>query len=133
VNFEPSREGGLFLKWISVWPSGVEGTLPKAGTDVMVFKIFSTKNLAKILAFFDQTTATFCKNCDNNIGFWEKRQFFRRKLAKIAENCDHNIDPWSGLTTLNFLDERGVQRVYTTEVKFTLRMRLKNGESAERR
>jgi hypothetical protein len=32
---------------------------------------------------------------DHNIGFGEKRQFFRRKLAKIAENCDHNIDPWS--------------------------------------
>jgi hypothetical protein len=31
---------------------------------------------------------------DHNIGFWEKRQFFRRKLGKIAENCDHNIDPW---------------------------------------
>jgi hypothetical protein len=30
---------------------------------------------------------------DHNIGFWEKRQFFRRKLAKIAENCDHNIGP----------------------------------------
>jgi hypothetical protein len=30
---------------------------------------------------------------DHNIGFREKRQFFRRKLAKIAENCDHNIDP----------------------------------------
>jgi hypothetical protein len=28
----------------------------------------------------------------HNIGFCEKRQFFRRKLAKIAENCDHNID-----------------------------------------
>jgi hypothetical protein len=26
---------------------------------------------------------------DHNIGFWEKRQFFRRKLAKIAENSDH--------------------------------------------
>jgi hypothetical protein len=46
------------------------------------------------MAFFAQTTASFCKNCDHNIGFWEKRQFFRRKLAKIAENCDHNIDPW---------------------------------------
>jgi hypothetical protein len=30
---------------------------------------------------------------DHNIGFWEKRQFFRRKLAKNAENCDRNIDP----------------------------------------
>jgi hypothetical protein len=33
------------------------------------------------------------QNFDHNIGFREKRQFFRRKLAKIAENCDHNIDP----------------------------------------
>jgi hypothetical protein len=35
------------------------------------------------------------QNFDQNIGFWEKRQFFRRKLLKIAENCDHNIDPRS--------------------------------------
>jgi hypothetical protein len=59
----------------------------------MIFKIFSPKNLAKKCAFFAQTTASFRKNCDHNIGFWEKRHFFRRKLSKIAENCDHNIDP----------------------------------------
>jgi hypothetical protein len=41
----------------------------KPGTDVMIFLIFSPKNLAKILAFFAQTTASFCKNCDHNIGF----------------------------------------------------------------
>jgi hypothetical protein len=35
------------------------------------------------------------KKIDHNIGFREKRQFFRRKLGKIAENFDHNIDPWS--------------------------------------
>jgi hypothetical protein len=29
------------------------------GTDVMVFKIFSPKNLAKMLTFFAQTTASF--------------------------------------------------------------------------
>jgi hypothetical protein len=63
------------------------------GPMLWFFKIFSTKNLAKILAFFAQTTASFCKNFNHNIGFWEKRQFFRRKLSKIAENCDHNIDP----------------------------------------
>jgi hypothetical protein len=39
------------------------------GTDVMIFKIFSPKNLAKILAFFAQTTASFCKKFDLNIGF----------------------------------------------------------------
>jgi hypothetical protein len=52
------------------------------------------KKLAKILAFFAHSTASFCKKIDHNIGFCEKRQFVRRKLAKIAENCDHNIDPW---------------------------------------
>jgi hypothetical protein len=39
------------------------------GTAVMILKIFSPKNLAKKLAFFAQTTASFCKNCDHNIGF----------------------------------------------------------------
>jgi hypothetical protein len=41
----------------------------KPGINVMILKIFSPKNLAKILAFFAQTTASFCKNCDHNIGF----------------------------------------------------------------
>jgi hypothetical protein len=40
-----------------------------SGTDVMIFKIFSPKNLAKIFAFFAQNTVSFCKNCDHNIGF----------------------------------------------------------------
>jgi hypothetical protein len=43
--------------------------LAQSGTDVMIFKIFSPKNFAKKLAFFAQTTASFCKNCDHNIGF----------------------------------------------------------------
>jgi hypothetical protein len=38
-------------------------TPPKEpATDVMIFIIFSPKNLAKILAFFAQTTVSFCKN-----------------------------------------------------------------------
>jgi hypothetical protein len=56
--------------------------------------IFAEKFSEKIGVFCSNTTASFCKNCDHNIGFWEKRQFFRRKLAKIVENCDQNIDPW---------------------------------------
>jgi hypothetical protein len=32
------------------------------GTDVMILKIFSAKNMAKILAFFVQTAARFSKN-----------------------------------------------------------------------
>jgi hypothetical protein len=35
----------------------------------MILKIFSPKKFAKILAFFAQTTARLCKNCDRNIGF----------------------------------------------------------------
>jgi hypothetical protein len=31
------------------------------GTDVMIFKNIFAENLAKILAFFPQTTASFCK------------------------------------------------------------------------
>jgi hypothetical protein len=40
-----------------------------AGTDVMIFKIFSPENSAKILAFLLQNKAKLCKNCDHNIGF----------------------------------------------------------------
>jgi hypothetical protein len=58
----------------------------------MLLKIFLQKNLLKILAFYAQTTASFCKKNYYTIGF-EKNAIFRRKLAKIAENCDHNIDP----------------------------------------
>jgi hypothetical protein len=52
------------------------------GTDVIIFNIVSPKNLAKILAFFSQTTASFCKKIDHNIGFGEKRLF----SPKIGEN-----------------------------------------------
>jgi hypothetical protein len=76
-----------------------------SGTDVTIFKIFLPKNLAKKLAFFAQTTASFWKQIDNNIGFWEKRQFFRRKLAKIAENCDHDVDPWLNQNLKNWLEQ----------------------------
>jgi hypothetical protein len=46
----------------------------------MIFKIFSLKKLAKILAFFAQTAARFCKNL--------KTPIFCSKWAKIAENID---------------------------------------------
>jgi hypothetical protein len=59
----------------------------------MILKIFLPKNLAKNLAFFTQTTASFFAKIEYNNDFSEKRQLFRRKLAKNSENCDHNIDP----------------------------------------
>jgi hypothetical protein len=36
--------------------------MAESGTDVMILKIFSPKKLAKILAFFAQTTVTISKN-----------------------------------------------------------------------
>jgi hypothetical protein len=45
------------------------GFFAQSGTDVMIFKIFSPKNLAKKLAFLTQNKASFCKKCDHNIGF----------------------------------------------------------------
>jgi hypothetical protein len=48
----------------------------------MILKIFSPKNLAKILAGFAPTTASFCKNCDHNIVFFRKTPFFSPKIGK---------------------------------------------------
>jgi hypothetical protein len=54
----------------------------------MILKIFSPKNFAKMLAFFLKLGLNLQK-LDRNIGFREKRQFFRRRLPKIEENYDH--------------------------------------------
>jgi uncharacterized RDD family membrane protein YckC len=63
-----------------------------SGTNVIIFKIFPPKHLAKIM-FFAQTTAVFPpKNKKNRVFLKKRRQFFRRKSAKIAENCDYIID-----------------------------------------
>jgi hypothetical protein len=53
-----------------------------SGTTAMILKLFSPKNVAKILAFFAQTTVTFCKKIDHNIGFLEKRHFFAENWQK---------------------------------------------------
>jgi hypothetical protein len=53
------------------------------GSDVMILKIFFPKNSQKN-SVFGLNYCYVCKKIDHNIGFGEKRQFFRRKLAKIA-------------------------------------------------
>jgi hypothetical protein len=55
------------------------------------------------MGVFDSKQSKILKKFDHNIGFCEKRQFFRRKLSKIAENCDHNIGPWSPCFSLKRL------------------------------
>jgi hypothetical protein len=51
------------------------------GTDVMILKLFSPKNLAKILPFFAQTTVTFCKKLITTLVF-EKNAVFSPKISK---------------------------------------------------
>jgi hypothetical protein len=48
----------------------------------MIFKIFSPKNLAKILAFFAQTAATFCKIFIITLVFEKNDNIFAKKLGK---------------------------------------------------
>jgi hypothetical protein len=55
----------------------------RSGTDVMIFKIFSPKNLAKILAFFAQPTASFPKNVIITLVF-EKTPIFSQKILIIT-------------------------------------------------
>jgi hypothetical protein len=46
------------------------------------FKNIFAKTLAKILAFFAKTTASFLLKYENNIGFGDKRHFFPSKIGK---------------------------------------------------
>jgi hypothetical protein len=47
---------------------------------------------------FPPNCCYFLQKFDHNIGFQEKRQFFRPKLSKIVENCD--IEPPSYIKSL---------------------------------
>jgi hypothetical protein len=51
-------------------------------TDVIIFKIFSPKNLAKILALFAQTNAVFCKNLMRTLVFEKNAIFFAENWQK---------------------------------------------------
>jgi hypothetical protein len=76
-----------------------------SGTDVMILKIFSPKNLANILALFAQTTASFGKNVIRTLVFEKNvNYFFAENRQKIEENCDHNIDPSCLKSILRFLN-----------------------------
>jgi hypothetical protein len=46
------------------------------GNDIMIFTIFSQKKLGEKLAFFAQTTASFCNKLIVTLVFGAKRQFF---------------------------------------------------------
>jgi hypothetical protein len=48
----------------------------------MILKIFLQKNLAKILAFFARTAATFCKNLIKTLFFEKNANFFAENWQK---------------------------------------------------
>jgi hypothetical protein len=52
--------------------------------------IFAEKS--EKIGVFDSKQSLIMQKIDHNIGFWEKRRFFRWKLSKIAEYCYYNID-----------------------------------------
>jgi hypothetical protein len=63
------------------------GEFVSAGTDVMIFKIFSTKNLVKILSFLTQIKAKLCKKLIITLVFEKNANFFvenGRKSQKIV-------------------------------------------------
>jgi hypothetical protein len=51
----------------------------------MILKIFSPKNLAKILAFLAQTAVSFCKNLIVTLVFDENANFFAENLQKLEK------------------------------------------------
>jgi hypothetical protein len=66
------------------------------GADVVFLKIFSPKNLAKILAFFAQTTASFCKKIgiitlvfEKNANFFAENWQKSQKIVIITSTPDH--------------------------------------------
>jgi hypothetical protein len=48
----------------------------------MILKMFSTKNMSKILAFFAQTTVTFCKNLIITLVLEKNANFFAENWQK---------------------------------------------------
>jgi hypothetical protein len=63
------------------------------GTMLRFSKYFRRKIWRKFRRFLLKLPLVFLLKYDHSIGFWEKRQIFRRKLAKVAEICDRNIGP----------------------------------------
>jgi hypothetical protein len=94
-NFEPSEATKASLeKFVAETDQSVAGK-GHLGPMLWFFFYFHRKFFRRQQwPLFALTTASFFQKFDNNIGFWEKRQFFAENWPKIAENCDHNIDPY---------------------------------------
>jgi serine/threonine protein kinase len=82
-QFEPRRKLGEgkfgYVFEAREISSGVTWAIKQVAM-LWILKTFSPENRAKILPFFAQTTASFCKNLIVALVFEKKRHFFRRKL-----------------------------------------------------
>jgi hypothetical protein len=71
------RKQTIFWKFLNI------SDFAPSGTDVMILKIFSPKNLAKKLAFLTKNKAKFWKNLIITLVFGKNANFF-------AENCPNS-------------------------------------------
>jgi hypothetical protein len=67
------------------------GGTEEPGGQCYDFKIFWTKNLAKLLPFLTQITANLAEKVSMTIVL-RKSPNCRPEIDKIAKNCDHYID-----------------------------------------
>jgi hypothetical protein len=63
----------------------MEEILRLPGTDVIIFKMFSPKNLAKILAFFAHTIASFFENLIITLVFEKNANFLAENWQKLQK------------------------------------------------
>jgi hypothetical protein len=66
------------MGWATLWAIFINSS----GTDVMIFKIFSMKNLAKILAFLFKLLLVFAKIVIITLVFEKNANFFAEKWQK---------------------------------------------------
>jgi hypothetical protein len=76
--FRCATKSHKFAPAYKIRPSAPTNT----GTDVMIFKIFSPKNVAKKLAFFAQNKAKLCKILIITLVFEKNASFFAENRQK---------------------------------------------------
>jgi hypothetical protein len=69
------------------------------GTDVMILKIFSLKNFAKILAFLTQNKAKLCKILIITVIFEKNANFFAENGQKSQKIVNITSTPDLGLSS----------------------------------
>jgi hypothetical protein len=88
----------------------------------MIFKNIFAEKLAKKLAFFTHTTASFFKNIVHNIGLWENRQFFAENWKKSLKFVIITSSPGHGATFLSKCTPRTLLLLLATSTSIRLNL-----------